>query len=159
MQQQEQTNDLEILFPDREFVLAGEKLTMRELTFKQQLNYHHLLEPLYKNFDVLLSDDLGDNETNTTLDFLFQYPENTVNLMAICLNKPVEWIEQLSSEDAEILALYWWAMNKGFFIRRAWRRTQTKIIKATAQAGEESLQPLSEQAITSEKLTTIPTDK
>lgn len=152
-------SDLEVLFPDREVTLAGKTFTMKELRFAQQLQYHHLLQPIIKGFDQVDLDASIEDSANNVLDILSLEYESVIQLMAICSGQSVSWIKSLPSAEGEELLLFWWAVNSRFFIRRQLRKAQLKVQLANQTIGETSSPPLSKQDTTGNTLETTPAGK
>lgn len=113
----ETPDDLDILAPEREIEIGGEKVTVREITFGEQLKHGAALKLLA---DTLLPALKSDNEDILTavMDALAAHYAATIPLFSLSIGKSAEWIEALKGEDGEALAMTWWSVNRGFFTRR-----------------------------------------
>lgn len=140
-EQATEATDLEILFPDREITVAGRTVTVRELRFAEQLQHHHLLEPLAAALvEIEPSAPAGPDWINRLYDLLAANWEQVLTLVALCCDQDEDWVRGLPAVDGENLMLTWWGVNSGFFIRRVWR---PKLVEqASRQAGAAS-SPLS----------------
>ena len=126
----DKNKELEILFPTAEIEVAGEKLEVKEYTLKQQLQYNGKFMP----FINALRATLGNNQEDFSLDDLMvclsaNY-QNVMELVAISINKPVEFVESLGSQDGEALLIIWWGVNSDFFPRKAVQPLVEKSAKA-----------------------------
>ena len=122
--------ELEILFPTAEIEVAGEKLEVKEYTLKQQLQYNAKFMP----FINALRASLGNNQEDFSLDDLMvclsaNY-QNVMELVAISINKSVEFVESLGNQDGEALLIIWWGVNSDFFTRKAVQPLVEKSAKA-----------------------------
>jgi hypothetical protein len=137
-------DDSAILFPDIELEAGGEKITVRELRFGEQLKHHALLVRLGEALKPTLS-VAEDDALTIIMDALSREMETVMQLVAICTGKSPSFIESLSGSDGEGLLMAWWAANHAFFIRRLLRGSQTAAaVQNLLEAdGEPSLPPLS----------------
>ena len=116
----DKNKELEILFPTAEIEVAGEKLEVKEYTLKQQLQYNAKFMP----FINALRASLGNNQEDFSLDDLMvclsaNY-QNVMELVAISINKSVEFVESLGNQDGE----------SDFFTRKAVQPLVEKSAKA-----------------------------
>ena len=126
----DKNKELEILFPTAEIEVAGEKLEVKEYTLKQQLQYNAKFMP----FINALRASLGNNQEDFSLDDLMvclsaNY-QNVMELVAISINKSVEFVESLGNQDGEALLIIWWGVNSDFFTRKAVQPLVEKSAKA-----------------------------
>lgn len=126
----DKNKELEILFPTAEIEVAGEKLEVKEYTLKQQLQYNAKFMP----FINALRASLGNNQEDFSLDDLMvclsaNY-QNVMELVAISINKSVEFVENLGNQDGEALLIIWWGVNSDFFTRKAVQPLVEKSAKA-----------------------------
>ncbi|WP_223871540.1 DUF6631 family protein [Candidatus Dactylopiibacterium carminicum] len=137
-------DDLAVLFPDREITVAGVQLTVRELTFEEQVAHHAVLADLADALGAIPPDALQtESGVNVVLDVLAAHWEGVRGLVAISTGQPLDWIRALGGEDGENLALTWWAVNQGFFMRRLLRPA---LMRRVLQVGAGSSQPSSSTA-------------
>lgn len=148
-------NDLAVLFPDREITIAGVPLTVRELRFEEQAAHNAVLAGLADALGAIPPDALQtESGINIVLDVLAAHWEGVRTLVAVSTGQPLAWVRGLSGEDGEDLALTWWAVNQGFFLRRL--RRPMLVRAALKQAGGGSSQPLSPQATSAASLADTP---
>ncbi|MNZ69191.1 hypothetical protein D3C78_874830 [compost metagenome] len=135
-------NELEILFPDREILVAGQTVTVRELRFAEQLKHHHLLAPLSAALEASEPTELaGLDSVNRIYDLLAAHEEPVVALVAISVGRDEAWVRALPAADGENLLLTWWGVNSGFFIRRVWRPKLVEQARRRRQATASSSPP------------------
>ncbi|MCP8465190.1 hypothetical protein NK553_14655 [Pseudomonas sp. ZM23] len=115
-------SSLEVLFPDRQLTVGGVDLTVRELTFSEQLRHNHLLAPMADALAAIPPEQLeGPDSINVIFDALALYADSLRELLAISCGQSVAWIDALPPGDGEALILSWWMVNSSFFVRRLWR--------------------------------------
>ncbi len=145
----QQADNLGILFPDIKATVAGKEITMRELRFGEQLQYHQLMQPIATHFDNYNLEGNIDDSANNVLDILKLEYQNVIQLIAISCRQSIEWIKSVPAAEGEELMLLWWATNSRFFIRRQMRKAQLKahLLATNLQTtiGEKSLPPSSKQ--------------
>lgn len=150
---------LETLHPERELVLAGRVITVREYGFMEGTR----LAPLAKPFQDLLYHRIADSDTPPGFESVSELFEACPDLVAtlvahacvdITLPKAeqqlqhaelVEFIDTLDDRDGYLLFLAWWLANINFFIQRALRRAAEEK-RALKSGGAASTQPSSEPA-------------
>ncbi|GHU11476.1 hypothetical protein FACS1894185_4770 [Betaproteobacteria bacterium] len=108
--------DLEVLAPQRVIEVGGEKITVRELTFGEQLRYGAVMNAFADAVSPLLSDP--ENEIRIVLDAVALHWDTLSELVALTVGRERDWIEGLPPADGELLMLAWWGANAGFFVRR-----------------------------------------
>lgn len=133
-------NSLEVLLPDRQLTVGGIEVTVRELTFREQLTNNYLLAPMADVLSAIPAEQLeGQESINVIYDALALYSDSLSELLAISCGQPVEWVNALSADDGEALVLTWWMANSGFFVRRLWRPRLLARAKGQSQLpGDES---------------------
>ncbi|MDR2259547.1 MAG: hypothetical protein LBE06_01150 [Azoarcus sp.] len=114
-----QADDLDILAPEREITVGGETVTVREYSFGAQLKHGALLAALAGALRPALSPAAGGaRQAGDLLDALAAHADEVVAAIALSVDRPPEWVASLSGEEGEALALTWWSVNMGFFVRR-----------------------------------------
>ena len=114
-------NEAEILMPERDIVLGGESVTVREYTFAEQMKHGELLTRLVDALRPVLprfATSQGSGLISELLDALAAHADEVLAAIALSTDRSVEWVGALSGEDGEALALTWWQVNQGFFVRR-----------------------------------------
>ncbi|XKM14237.1 hypothetical protein RCS94_03470 [Orbaceae bacterium ac157xtp] len=125
--QKEETNDLDILMPNREITIANEVITIREYSFKDALTIGAEID----QFTALIVAAMnGTNKiTIEQADAIFINNIELVNsLISVSINKPISFIESLDYEDGIQLLDWWWVVVSGFFMNAVTR----KIIRQNA---------------------------
>jgi hypothetical protein len=110
-------DDLDIFNAVREVEIAGERVTVREINFGEQLRHNTTLRFIADDLKDVLNSPKTDL-ANTILYALSNNGDEVTQIISICCGKPTEWIEGLSGEDGELLMAMWWSVNQGFFVRR-----------------------------------------
>lgn len=111
-----ESDEFAILSPDREITVGGETVTVREYRFGEQLKHGALLAELTEALRAVSMNDGG--AINRLLDILVERPAQMLDAIAISIGRDRAWIEALSGVEGEALALTWWGVNGGFFVRR-----------------------------------------
>ena len=112
-------NELQILFPTAELTIGGEKIEIKEYTLKQHLQHNAKFVP----FIASLRATLGNNQEDFNLDALMMCLSDNyqavIELVALSINKPTDYIANLNARDGEDLLMAWWCVNSDFFTRKA----------------------------------------
>ncbi len=138
-------DDLAILHPQREVIVAGRTLTIREYGFVEGMRMRALAQPftesLYQHASV--GGDAPDFSAMETL--IADHLDEVLQLIAASADVDVDWIASLNDTDGYRLMQAWWLVNSGFFIRRVLQRLATD--RAVARlAGPRSTTPSSAPA-------------
>lgn len=111
-------DELRILAPDVDLVLAGEPVTVREYDFFQSM------EIVYG--DRAFLDDVMEAIAGNTQDVwevvrsLFGKHQGFLKRAACAsVDKPVEWLATLRAKEQDRLMSTWWAVNGHFFLHEA----------------------------------------
>jgi hypothetical protein len=135
-------DDLSVLVPDVAIEIGGEKLTVRELRFGEQIRHAGALRAIA----AAIEDDLRESaDPVRLLDALAARGQDFLMLAGLACGKPAAWIEALSGEDGEALSIAFWQANQGFFLRRLVVYPAAAAM-AAAQAGLASSPPSSATA-------------
>lgn len=128
-------DDLDVLAPDRQIVVGGETLTVRELRFGEQLAHHATLAALADALRPAVESPGADGLT-VILDALARHADGIMPIVALSCGKSTEWVSALSGEEGEALLAAFWTANRGFFMRRLLRAAIMQ--QAFAAAGRTS---------------------
>ena len=123
----EESNDLATLMPNREIMLAGETITVREYSFKDALTIGNDIN----QFVALIVNEMNGTNIITIeqVDTIFiNNLELIYSLISTSIQKPISFIESLSYSDGLQLLDWWWVVNSGFFMNAVTR----KIIRQNA---------------------------
>ncbi|MGI0451543.1 DUF6631 family protein [Pseudomonas aeruginosa] len=115
-------------------------MTVRELSFSEQLRHNHLLAPLADALAAVPPEQLdGPESINVIFDALARHADALRELLAISCGQSVDWVDALPADDGEALVLTWWTVNNGFFVRRLWRPRLLAMAHWATRALEPSL--------------------
>lgn len=123
----EESNDLATLMPNREIVLAGETITVREYSFKDALTIGNEIDQFVT---LIVTEMNGTNKiTIEQADTIIMGNLKLIySLISTSIQKPISFIEALSYEDGLQLLDWWWVVNSRFFMNAVTR----KIIRQNA---------------------------
>lgn len=132
----EESNDLATLMPNREIVLAGETITVREYSFKDALTIGNEIDQFVT---LIVTEMNGTNKITIEQadSIIMNNLELVYSLISTSIQKPISFIEALSYEDGLQLLDWWWVVNSGFFMnavtRKIIRQNASKQINQTNQ--------------------------
>lgn len=113
-------NDVAVLFPDQDMEVqtanGPESITVREFRFGQTGKVIPLARPI---IDELAN--LGDPDGEVVDVFesiILKHWHACINLMAISIDRPLEWFDKLPDIEGQRVALTFWGVNAPFFTRR-----------------------------------------
>ncbi len=130
---QKNNDDADILFPDATLTVAGEDITVRELTFAQGLKLGGIARPLIDSMADLFAAD--DEPAYSNLAEVFAEHDGIVmQLLSAATGKDEAWLQQLSDSDGQALLMTLWSVNQDFFIRRLVTRSMEKAQQQRAAA-------------------------
>lgn len=118
---------LEVLFPDRQLTVGGVEVTVRELSFSEQLRHNHLLAPLGDSLAAIPPQKMDSPESiNVIFDALALHADALRELIAISCGQSMDWVDTLPPDEGEALVLTWWEVNSGFSfdgsgVRASWK--------------------------------------
>lgn len=144
--------DLGIEFPARDIVLAGEPVTVNEITFVQSLRLQHALAPVVAELEASVLADAQRLQTQASdlptaaiplpatdfdralLAFSAQW-DAAVVLIAAATGLTRERIESLDDADGFALLLAFWRVNEDFFLRRVVGKIQFRAAQLERSVG------------------------
>ncbi|WP_258166786.1 DUF6631 family protein, partial [Pseudomonas sp. 17072548] len=89
-------DSLSVLFPDRQLAVGGVEVTVRELSFSEQLRHNHLLAPLADALAAVPPEQLdGPESINVIFDALARHADALRELLAISCGQSVDWVDAL----------------------------------------------------------------
>lgn len=114
----DESQDAEVLFPDREVSVGGETVTVREFRFGELGRVTPIARPLLDALGAIAggvdpADDLGLWES-----IVAEHHDACVELIAISTGRPASWVRGLIDGDGQALMMTFWAVNASFFLRR-----------------------------------------
>lgn len=147
-----ETNELHILHPERDLVLGGERVIVREYGNVEWLRLLPAAEPLVASMAAALQADTPPTYEDA-LQVIARHIDGLLPLIAQAVDRDAAWLDSLPAGDVELLLMTWWGVNAHFFVRRASTRVavaqgeRRALAAAAAQAGAASTPPSSPQAI------------
>lgn len=130
----DEANDLQALqalFDEQTLTIAGEQVTVRELTFAQGLRATAAARPIVER---LRADGEADRAPDV-LALVEEHPESWITLLAIATDHDPAWVEGLRDDEGLALAMAFLTVNRGFFVRRL------RVLMAAAQPANEPSAP------------------
>ena len=103
-------NEAEILFPDMELTINGEKITVKEINFVQGLRLGAVIRPLIDDLAVFFGDDKAI-DLNDVTDVFFKHEELFIEMLSITTGKDKAWIDDLDDADGQSLLMSVWLVN------------------------------------------------
>lgn len=115
-----QESPIEVLHPDRELQLGSETVTVREYTWVQAIDLAPVAGPIVEALHDLFLGDRPDDDIGmeAIAQLLEQHRGAMFKMIAVSVDRPVEWVSRLSDEHGLLLLTTWWRVNAGFFTRR-----------------------------------------
>lgn len=121
--------DLTVMFPDSSVEISGGTIIVSEYPFLQWLE----LKSLHTDFLNELAELVGHSDGGVEIDDLMEFFEDQFKhvqaLIAVSIDRPLEFFTPLKSGEIDSLVLTWWGVNKHFFLRSVHRslRKQNKV--------------------------------
>lgn len=145
----QQPSDLEVLHPEREVKLSVDTVTVREYGNVEWLRLLPQAEPLVANITAMLSAGAPPSYEDV-LAIIAHHTDGLLPLVVQSVDRDVDWVETLNSNDLEALLMHWWGVNGHFFVNRAKNRAmaqyQEEMAARNPSAGEKSTPPSSPTA-------------
>lgn len=140
---EQSAEELNILFPNQKIKIGDEELEVKEYTLIQQLQYRAKFMPFIATLRDTLSATQanGEFDVDAVLDCIGAHYADVLELVALSVGKPTEYVQSLTGEEAETLLLVWWTVNADFFTRQAVRPLLEKLAQQNLKtlAGAKSL--------------------
>ena len=140
---EQSADELNILFPNQKLVIGGEELDVKEYTLIQQLQYRAKFMPFIATLRKELNGAQisGEFDVDAVLGCIAAHYADVLELVALSVGKPTDYVQALTGEEAESLLLVWWAVNSDFFTRQAVRPLLESLAKQQIKilAGAKSL--------------------
>jgi hypothetical protein len=112
-------DDLEVLAPDESLEIAGEAVTVREYRFLTGLRVDAIAKPLRQELVALFADaEAGDFDYAALAAVFGKHPNLVRDLIALSVERPAAWVDQLNDTDGQALLMTWWRVNSHFFVHR-----------------------------------------
>lgn len=137
--------ELEVLHPDRQVIIAGRSISVREYGFIEGAKLAPLIKPLTDALHELIADADAPPGFDAIAYVIAGHIDEVVQLVAQAADVEPEWITSLSDQDGDFLMQVWWQTNAHFFIRRVLRKAAQEKV-ARRLVGDASTQPSSAPA-------------
>lgn len=134
MNDKPQADELDILHPERDLVIAGETVTVREIGFAASLRLDQCMAPMIRAFIDLRADP----EPYDLAALFGAHPDAWLDFVAATCGKPRAWVEALGDEDGQRLSMTAWTVNSGFFLRRVISGVIARHRRGVTSASENS---------------------
>lgn len=123
---------LRVLFPARDIEVGGEKFLLRPFPFgklPKVIGYlgdmMHLITNIPDELISAIEGDVTDGQWKYNSDLIGYFTtiielggDNILNMMALAVGKPREWVEELDPDDGLLLLMDVFEVNYDFFKRR-----------------------------------------
>jgi len=118
MSNAEKTDDLEILYPDQQIDLDGEKLVVREFRYREGLEMAALARPFLVGLRTLIDSAPGAVVPEALDALIGEHREVWLLMVAKSCDRELKWVAALPDRHAMALQMAFWGANSGFFTRR-----------------------------------------
>ncbi len=122
-------SDMEVLHPERFVELGGVKVMVREYGNVEWLRLLPVAEPMVAAIAEML---VGPNEPTyeVVLHAIATHTDGLLPLILQAVDRDMDWLESLASNEVENLLMAWWGVNFHFFVQRA--RNRQAVERASA---------------------------
>lgn len=107
-------DELGVIFTKDQIIVGGEPITVHEFTFAEGLRASVIAQPIIE----ALGSASGEAEPHDFDRIIGENADAWLNLIALNIDKPREWIDALPDGDGMALSLAFWGVNAGFFMKR-----------------------------------------
>jgi hypothetical protein len=118
MSNDKKTDDLEILYPDQEIELGGERVVVREFRYREGLEAVAIGRPLFAGLRALIDSAPGEVSPEDLDALIGAHRDLWLTLVAKSCGRELEWVAALPDAQAMTLQMAFWGANSGFFTRR-----------------------------------------
>mgnify|MGYP003619558178 CR=1 FL=1 len=133
MQKQDELN---VLFPNAKLTILGEDIEVKEYSLIQQLQHRALFMPFVMDLRTTLSQTDAQFGRDPLMNLLAEHYQDVLTMVSLSINKPLEWVQSLTGENAETVLMMWWTVNSDFFTRQA---VQPMLERAVLQTQASSV--------------------
>lgn len=121
-------SDLNTIFPAVKVLnVGGEELTIRPFTFGQLPKVMAVLTKLSEPASKLYAGNIKD--ISLISELFASCGEDIIGLMALCLGKPVDFINNLSQDEGIALVTAFIEVNSDFFIQKVLPTVKNQILE------------------------------
>lgn len=135
-------DDLDILFPDRELMIAGKKITVREYGFVEGLRIRAAAKPFIEDLAGVMK-ATGVPLVEQITGLIEKHAELVIVLIAESADVDQAFMRALSDSEGEALMGCWWSVNGPFFLNKAKDRLRAEVVdnqlRKSLVAGQTSL--------------------
>ncbi|AKO44815.1 DUF6631 family protein [[Haemophilus] ducreyi] len=130
---QKEKDELNVLFPHQKLTIAGEEIEVKEYSLIQQLQHRALFMPFVTDLRTTLSQADTQFGLDPLMSLLAEHYQDVLTMVSLSINKPLEWVQNLTGENAETVLMMWWTVNSDFFTRQALQPMLEKAVLQQAQ--------------------------
>ena len=123
---------LRVLFPARDIEVAGERMTLRPFPFgklPKVIGYlgdmMHLITNIPEELIAVMEGEDAENDWKVNPELIGYFTtvieiggENILNMMALAVGKPREWVDELDPDEGLLLLMDVFEVNYDFFKQR-----------------------------------------
>ena len=135
------SEDLQVMQPDGELVIQGRAITVREYRFFEGAKLQAQARPFFDGLYALFDRDGTAPSFDEIEALLGEHEDAVVRMVALASGCDADWIRELDDQDGNRLALTWWLVNSGFFIRRVLRRAAAARLSPGVESSTPSSTP------------------
>jgi hypothetical protein len=133
-EQQSLDQETEILFPDQEITVAGEKVPIREFSIVESMQFGSSAAPLIEDLRKFSFE--GDSMNVSGLEEIFaRHKDVFTQMLSASTGKPVEWLGTVRGRQGRELLLKFWSVNRDFFLDRM---METQLNRLTGSVSQKS---------------------
>lgn len=114
-------DDLAILHPEREVIVGGRKVVVREYGFIEGMRLRVKATPFIEGLYAVMKDNASFSYEQV-LDVFSRFNDDVLAMAAQAANVDKAWVEKLDPAEGDAFLLVWWAVNQDFFYQGVYRR-------------------------------------
>lgn len=152
-------NELDVLHPEREVMIAGERVMVREYGGVEWMRLQVTAAPIIDRLTQLM--ETGNHPSfEDAHSVIAGHIDDLLPLISQASGLSVERINELGPVDLENLILAWWGANGSFFVQRAINRVLIQVAekRSGTLTGANSTPPSSPTVTSSGNSSTTPGD-
>ena len=110
-------NESAILFPDKSVNLGGKDIALHEFSYLEGLEAAAIAQPLLSDLLAMIEEQsqIGLPQLDQVIG---KHAAIWVQLIALSVKMPAEWVAELSDSDGTVLSMHFWEINGPFLLRR-----------------------------------------
>ena len=128
----EAVEELQQLVAEETVEIKGQRLSVREFTFRQGLEAAPVARPIIQALQELVTAEGEEADAFEIADLMAAHPDAWFQLVARACDCDPEWVAGLPETEGMHLSLVFWRLNAAFFMRRVVTGAMRKAGEATA---------------------------